>query len=111
MNEKMVNIAMEIILNAGDARNHAADAMTAELEGDHESADSCMRKAKDSIKDAHNAQTNVISEEAAGGKTELSLLFVHAQDTVMTITSEVNMVEMMIKMNRHLEEKFNGSCK
>ena len=30
MSEKMVNIAMEIILNAGDARNHAAKAMKAE---------------------------------------------------------------------------------
>ena len=111
MSEKMVNIAMEIILNAGDARNHAAKAMKAELAGDRKAADQCMLDAKESIKNAHNAQTGVICEEAGGGKTELSLLFVHAQDTVMTINSEIILIEMMIKMNRKLEDKINGICK
>lgn len=110
MSEKMVNIAMEIILNAGDARTHAVNAMKSELAGDPNAANQSLLKAKESIKNAHNAQTGVICEEAAGGTTELSLLFIHAQDTVMTINSEVSMIELMIKMNRNLEEKINGIC-
>lgn len=110
MSEKMINTAMELILNAGDARTHATKALKAELAGDKANADSCLADAKESIKNAHNAQTDVICEEAAGGQTELSLLFIHAQDTVMTINSEVGMIEWMIKMNRNLEDKINGIC-
>lgn len=44
-----------------------------------------------------------------GNPTELSLLFMHAQDTVMTIISEVSMIRLMIQMNRNLEDKINGN--
>lgn len=111
MSEKMVTIAMEIILNAGNARTHTVNAMKAELAGDRKTADEQMHQAKECIKDAHNAQTGVICEEAGGNVTEISLLFIHAQDTVMTINSEVGMIELMIKMNRNLEDKINGICK
>ena len=33
----------------------------------------------------------------------------HAQDTVMTIISEVSMIRLMIQMNRNLEDKINGN--
>ena len=81
---------MGIIINAGDARTCAADAMQAELRGDRAAAD-------------------VIQDECRGNPTELSLLFMHAQDTVMTIISEVSMIRLMIQMNRNLEDKINGN--
>ena len=39
MSDKMVEVAMGIIINAGDARTCAADAMQAELRGDRAAAD------------------------------------------------------------------------
>jgi len=45
---------------------------------------------------AHNAQTEVIQNQVSGENTEYSLLFVHAQDTLMTITTELRMVQKMI---------------
>ena len=96
---------MGIIINAGDARTCAADAMQAELRGDRAAADAKLKEAKK----AHNAQTDVIQDECRGNPTELSLLFMHAQDTVMTIISEVSMIRLMIQMNRNLEDKINGN--
>ena len=93
MSDKMVEVAMGIIINAGDARTCATDAM----------------EADEAIKKAHNAQTDVIQDECRGNPTELSMLFMHAQDTVMTIISEVNMIRLMIRMNRNLEDKINGN--
>ena len=46
---------------------------------------------------------------SAASSKELSMLFMHAQDTVMTIISEVNMIRLMIRMNRNLEDKINGN--
>lgn len=111
MDEKIVEVAMEIIVSAGAARKRATEAMSIELEGNKNKADECLREADEAIKKAHNAQTDVIQDETRGIKTELSLLFIHAQDTVMTISSEVNLIKLMIKMNRKLEEKINGNNK
>ena len=76
---------MGIIINAGDARTCAADAMQAELRGDRAAADAKLKEADEAIKKAHNAQTDVIQDECRGNPTELSLLFMHAQDTLSLI--------------------------
>ena len=107
MSDKMVEVAMGIIINAGDARTCATDAMEAELRGDRAGADAKLKEADEAIKKAHNAQTDVIQDECRGNPTELSMLFMHAQDTVMTIISEV--IRLMIRMNRNLEDKINGN--
>lgn len=108
MDERLINVAMDIILHAGEARNQAANAMKAELEGDKEKAQELMRSAKEYVKNAHLSQTKIIQDEARGNKIEICLLFIHAQDTLMTIASEIDIMEQMIKMNRTLEEKING---
>lgn len=95
---KLINVAMEIIINAGNARTKASQALDSAMDGNFEAAEQLMRGAKEDIKKAHNAQTDIIQDEASGKKHELLLLFIHAQDTVMTIISEYNMTEKMIKM-------------
>lgn len=111
MDEKIINVAMEIILHAGEARNLATKAMIAEMDGEKDKAQELLASAKENVKKAHLSQTKVIQDEARGDKIEICLLFIHAQDTLMTIASEVNVMEQMMKMNRKLEEKINGICK
>lgn len=111
MDEKIVNVAMQIILNAGDARNNVMSAMSAEMDGDKKKADELLSIARECIKKAHLSQTEVIQEEARGNKMDICFLFIHAQDTLMTIASEVNMIEQMMRMYRKLEVKIDGYCK
>jgi PTS system cellobiose-specific IIA component len=111
MDERIVNVAMQIILNAGDARNSAMSAMSSEMSGDKIKADEFLLEAKEYVKRAHLSQTEVIQDEASGNKMDISLLFIHAQDTLMTIKSEVSMIEKMIELNRKLEEKISECCK
>ena len=110
MDEQLIKVAMDIILHAGEARNLVTKAMMLELENDSEKAQELLLAAKEYVKKAHVAQTKIIQEEARGNQVNICLLFIHAQDTLMTIASEVNVMEQMMLMKRKLEETINGIC-
>ena len=108
-NEEMVTAAMQIIMNAGDARLKVKDALKLGKAFDFENAGAKMEEARKCIAQAHHAQTDIIQSEAGGKKYEFSLLFAHAQDTLMTIMSELNLAKELIAffeiMNKKIEEK------
>jgi len=89
MDEELTTTAMTIILHAGDARSAVRNAYEALGAGERDRADAALVHARDEIRQAHQAQTDLIQAEAAGVRHTLSLLFSHAQDTLMTINSEV----------------------
>lgn len=95
---RLTEAAMKVIMSAGDAREHCTEALQNARKGDFEAAEECMIKAKECIAEAHQGQTAVIQKEAAGEKQEICLLFVHAQDTLMTIMSELNMAKEIIEV-------------
>ena len=67
-----------------------------------------LKEAKQEILQAHNAQTKVIQAQVSGEQFEYSLLFVHAQDTVMTITTELRMVQKMEPIFKALYQRSKG---
>ena len=71
-------------------------------------ADKLLKEAKQEILQAHNAQTKVIQAQVSGEQFEYSLLFVHAQDTVMTITTELRMVQKMEPIFKALYQRSKG---
>ena len=91
---------MNIIINAGDCKNHAYMALGMVNEGKYEDADKEMGLANDAVGKAHDSQTEMIQKEASGEKIELSLLFVHAQDHLMTAISEKNLIEQIIELRK-----------
>ena len=100
-------ISMSIILPAGEARTKAIDAI---MDGNVEQAELLIKEAKEYIKEAHRAQTDVMQTLAAReyeGNTDpvvLPMLFIHAQDTIMTVMSEVNISEKILKMYKKMKE-------
>ena len=101
-------IAMEVIMNAGDGRDKVDEALAAMAEGRLEQADALLREAEQLIAKAHNAQTEVVQSQVSGEDTEYSLLFVHAQDTVMTITTELRMAQKLLPIVKMLLDKQKG---
>ena len=91
---------MNIIINAGDCKNHAYMALEMVNEGKYEEAEKEIGLANDALAKAHDAQTEMIQKEANGEKIELSLLFVHAQDHLMTAISEKNLIEQIIELRK-----------
>jgi PTS system cellobiose-specific IIA component len=102
--EKTVEVAMQMIVHAGDGRAHLSRAVDALLEGNGtEAVDEELRLAREEINTAHVAQTSLIQDSIAQGVNEYHILFSHAQDTLMTVLSEQNMVKQMIRLYRKLE--------
>lgn len=98
--EQLEMAIMNIIINAGDCKNHAYMALNLVSEEKYEEAEKEMGLANDALAKAHDAQTDMLQKEAAGEKVELSLLFVHAQDHLMTAISEKNLIEQIMELRK-----------
>ncbi|MFL0268765.1 PTS lactose/cellobiose transporter subunit IIA [Candidatus Clostridium radicumherbarum] len=105
MEEERVQAAMQIILNAGDARKMCKEALDAIAISDFTLAKKNMEDAQTKITEAHKIQTDVIQAECAGEESKYSILFAHAQDTLMTINSEINIAKQMIKIFESYEKR------
>lgn len=105
MTEETASIAMDIIMHAGDARVHCMNALDTLASADFRAAQKEMAQAKEKITQAHRIQTDQIQAEVNGAPSEYSLLFAHAQDTLMTINSEVNMTKHLINTFKAYDER------
>ncbi|ETA81274.1 PTS lactose/cellobiose transporter subunit IIA [Youngiibacter fragilis] len=76
-------IIFNIIMNGGDAKSYAMESIRTAKKGEMAQARNFLTKSGESLEKAHEIQTALIQEEAAGNSTELSLLMVHAQDHFM----------------------------
>jgi PTS system cellobiose-specific IIA component len=98
--EQINSVAMNIIMDAGDARALITDALLAIEQNHFTVADEKIVQAQKKIRIAHTNQTEIVQKEIHGEVFPPSLLFNHAQDTLMTINSE-------LLMSRHLLKIFN----
>lgn len=98
MNEEKMKASMSIILNAGDARVSCMEALDAVAENNYDQAEIKIKEAQEKINIAHKVQTDEIQGETRGEESVYSLLFAHAQDTLMTIYSEINITKKIIKI-------------
>lgn len=102
---ELIQSAMCILTSAGDARNDAKQARAAMRQMNFTQAKEFMKQAKTNITQAHVAQTEIIQNEARGIKYEYCMLFNHAQDTLMTINSEIELTQDIIDTFQVLCEK------
>lgn len=105
--EELEMAIMNIIINAGDCKNHAYMALNNVNEGRYENADKELKLANDAIAKAHDGQTMFLHKEANGEKIEMSVLFVHAQDHLMTAISEKNLIEQIIDLRKVVNSLVN----
>lgn len=113
MNETVVQSAMQIILHAGDARVACKQALDAIAAGDFDEAKAKIKESQKKITEAHKVQTDAIQDEmrratgeiCEGECSEYSLLFTHAQDTLMTIYSEINIAKQLLKIFTAYEKR------
>lgn len=103
--EQLNSAAMQIILHAGDCRNLLNEAINDLLDDkSEEEVKDKITQAKKEITKAHVIQTDMIQSSINEEELQITLLFTHAQDTLMTINSEVNLVQSMIRLYRKLEK-------
>lgn len=100
--------AMEIIIHAGDARMLITEALEAIAKQDFDLYEKKLAEAHKEMKIAHGIQTDIIQGENSLEETEYLLLFTHAQDTLMTIASELNITKQMYKIFKGYEERISA---
>lgn len=108
MNEDLNMIAMEIILHAGNARTLIMEAYELMGEEAFDHSREKLKEAKEEFVLAHKSQTEVIQGEARGESHDFSLLFAHAQDTLMTVMSESNIANKLVTIFEKMSQKINA---
>lgn len=103
--DELVATGFQMIVCAGDARLCVQAALDAAMEDDMAAAEQKMAEARAAIEESHRLQTDAVQQEAAGDRPEYSMLFTHAQDTLMTINSEYHMAHKMIALYQSIMEK------
>lgn len=93
-------IVMKLVVNGGNARSIAIEALRAAKAGDFNKADELMEEADTTLKEAHEIQTEMIQNELNGNKVEVGLLMVHAQDHLMNAMTVMDLCKEMIDILR-----------
>ena len=108
ISEEHAKKAMQIILHAGDARLKCMEALKSLDTFDIEGARNFLAQAQVDIVEAHKIQTVELQSEANGEECEYSILLTHAQDTCMTVYSEMNIAEHLIDLTEALDRRFKA---
>ncbi|HAJ70134.1 MAG TPA: PTS cellobiose transporter subunit IIA [Alkalibacterium sp.] len=106
MNDKMNEIAFQIILFAGNGKSSAMEAIQAAKDGDFKEADAKLKEAGEELSKAHSVQTELLQEEAKGEGKGVSVILVHSQDHLMTAMTLRDLAIEIIELHRlrHEEE-------
>lgn len=108
--EDLNTISMQVILHAGNARDLAMQIMALfeECPLNKNKVQELSKQARSELTLAHNQQTDILQIEANGGTIPYSVLFIHAQDTLMTIQSELLLIEKFVPIINKLGGKNDG---
>ncbi|MGT2667109.1 PTS lactose/cellobiose transporter subunit IIA [Streptococcus rifensis] len=98
MENDQTQVIMGLIVNGGNARSLAMKAIYAAKKGDFEEAEAHLAECNDYLVQAHHAQTDLLTKEASGEKTEISLLMVHAQDHLMNAITVKDMATEFVEL-------------
>nr|WP_263314598.1 PTS lactose/cellobiose transporter subunit IIA [Mammaliicoccus sp. Marseille-Q6498] len=103
--DEIMEVAMKLITFGGDAKSNAMEAIYKAKEGKFDEADEKIEQAEISLNEAHNAQTSLLTKEAQGEKSDISLLMVHSQDHLMTAMTFKDLAKELIDVYKKIENK------
>lgn len=95
---------MQMIIFSGDARKFIMQALDLVGEAKYDKSEQLLKQAHEKLVTAHALQTDKIQKEAEGEKLEYSILFTHAQDTMMSVNTEYNLVKHLIEVFKKREQ-------
>ena len=64
-----------------------------------------LKKAEEHLKEGHKGHFDLVQKEARGEKLEFSILFMHAEDQLLTTATLKDVVTEMINMYTMIHEK------
>ena len=92
------------IIAVGAARSCFIEAMQIARKGDYEKAEQLIQDGEKEFVNAHQAHAELITNEANGNKTDVTLLLLHAEDQIMSAETIKIMALEMIEMCRQFNK-------
>lgn len=96
--EELQMLGFEIVAYSGDARSTILSLLKEVRGGNFEQVESALQEADENLTLAHNAQTKILAEEAAGSDLDLGFIFIHGQDHLMTTLLLRELVQDFIEL-------------
>ena len=103
-NKDSLEVAMTLIMYGGEAKSCAIEAIAAAKKQDFDRAQDRLSQAQKALLQAHHAQAEMLSKEAQGEKTELSLFMVHGQNQLMTSIAFVDLAKEIVDLHKKIDE-------
>ena len=97
--------AFKIIAEAGSAKSLAILALQAAKQKQMKETEQKLAEARKYFNEAHHYHRDLIQKEAQGIDVQLSLIFMHAEDQLMSTETIIILVEEMIEMYQLIHEK------
>ena len=101
-NDTLEEVVMGLIINAGQARSLAYNALKQAKLGDFETAKTLMEQSHAALHEAHRVQTQLIESDEGQGKIKVSLVLVHAQDHLMTAMLARELISELIELHEKM---------
>lgn len=102
--EGMELASFQIIATVGGARSSVMEALREAREGNYEAASEKIEEANTFLAEAHKGHTGLIQQEAQGIQLNFSLLFMHAEDQLMTTITLRDIANEMIEMYKKINK-------
>lgn len=94
----------KIVAYAGDAKSALLKALDEARQGNFDKARELVDDARKSVNDAHQAQTEILSQEAGGQDMDVTFIMVHGQDTLMTTMMLLDQAKFFIDSYERLHK-------
>ncbi|MCM3729880.1 PTS lactose/cellobiose transporter subunit IIA [Neobacillus cucumis] len=94
------SVAFNIISNVGTAKSLVMEALYAAKEGEFELAEEKLAESKQFFVEGHKMHASLIQREANGEQLQFSLIFMHAEDQLMSVDTITLLVTEMIELYR-----------
>lgn len=105
MNTDNMEVIMGLIMEGGNAKGFAVEAIRAAKQNDFSAAKDFLDKSNESLSKAHNVQTDMLTKEAQGQPNEVNLYMVHAQDHLMTAITFRDLAQEIVEIYEKIGEK------
>ncbi|GHU62916.1 PTS cellobiose transporter subunit IIA [Spirochaetia bacterium] len=85
--------AMELIVQAGDARSCAMEAIAKAKTGDFSVAGEKLKAGREAMSRAHVQQTEILEQSMENTDFKISMIMVHAQDHLMNALTILDLAQ------------------
>lgn len=100
----MESICMQMISNAGTAKSLIMEALQEAREGNFSEGDAKLEEADKFFVEAHKTHGQLIQKEAKGEDVPFSLLFMHAEDQLISTETIKHLSKEMFFMYKKFQE-------